>query len=73
MKRFNKTFDIEEALRWELYKTTLAEELFDRTAADCGCAKEITDSAYTGEVQVKDKKFVVKLTEGEEVGPGKAR
>ncbi len=66
MITFAKTFDIDEALGWELYKTALAEELFDRTAADSGCPQEITASAYTGEVQVKDKLFVVTLTEGEE-------
>lgn len=66
MKRFTKTFEIEEAIRWELYKSNLAEALFDRTAADSGCPQEITGSAYTGEAQVKDKLFVVTLTEGEE-------
>jgi hypothetical protein len=65
MKTFVKTFAIDEALRWEIYKTILAEELFDRTAADSGCPQEITGSAYTGEVQVRDGLFVVTLTEGE--------
>jgi hypothetical protein len=40
MQTFRKTFEIEEALGWELYKTNLAEELFDPTAA--GCLQEIT-------------------------------
>jgi hypothetical protein len=34
---FTTTFAIEEAIRWELYKTTLAEELFDRAAGDPRC------------------------------------
>ena len=68
MKTFTKTFEIEKAIAWELYKTNLAEALFDRTAADSGCPEEITASAYTGEVQVKNKRFVVTLTEGEHEG-----
>ena len=66
MKTFTKTFEIEKAIGWDLYKTNLAEELLDRAADDADCPKEITGSAYTGEVQVKDKLFVVTLTEGEE-------
>ena len=66
MKTFQKTFDIEQALGWELYKTNLAEELFDRTAADPACPQESTGSAYTGEVRVHCDLLVVTLTEGEE-------
>ena len=66
MKSFTKTFAIEEAIRWEVYKTNLVEALLDRAADAPGCPQEITGSAWTGEVQVKDKLFVVTLTEGEE-------
>jgi len=66
MKTFTKTFEIEKALDWELFKTNLAEALFDRTADAADCPEEITASAFTGEVQVRDKLFVVTLTEGEE-------
>jgi hypothetical protein len=66
MKTFTKTFDIEAGLGWELYKTTLAEELLDRAADDADCPKEITASAWTGNVEVQGKVFVVTLTEGEE-------
>ena len=65
MKTFTKTFEIDVAIRWELYKSSLADKLLDRTAEDAGCPQEITESAWTGEVQVKDKQFVVTLTEGE--------
>jgi hypothetical protein len=51
MQTSRKTFEIEEALGWELYKMNLAEALFDRTATDAGCPQEITASVYTGEVQ----------------------
>jgi hypothetical protein len=63
---FSKTFEIEQAIQWELYKTTLAEELFDRAAADPRCLSEIKNSAYTGEVVVEGKVFSVTLTVGEE-------
>ena len=65
MKTFSKSFEIGQAIGWELYKTNLAEELLDRAAVDSSCPQEITDSAWTGEVQVKDKQFVVTITEGE--------
>lgn len=65
MKTFTKTFEIDMAIRWELYKTNLALELLDRAANDAGCPKEITESAWTGEVQAEGKLFVVTLTEGE--------
>ena len=54
-----------ERTTWELYKSSLADKLLDRTAEDAGCPEEITDSAWTGEVQAKGKPFVVTLTEGE--------
>ncbi len=62
---FNKTFEIKEAIGWELYKSNLAEELLDRAAGDPGCPKEITGSAYSGEVTVEGGRLVVTLTEGE--------
>jgi len=65
MKTFTKTFEIDVALGWELYKTNLTLELFDRTAHAPDCPPEITDSAWTGDVQVKDKQFIVTVTEGE--------
>jgi hypothetical protein len=65
MHTFTKTFEIAVAIGWELHKSNLAEALFDRTEADSDCPKEIIGSVYTGEVQVKDKVFVVYLTEGE--------
>jgi hypothetical protein len=64
---FTTTFEIETAIGWELYKTNLAEELFDRAAADLRCPSQIKESAYTGEVVVEGKLFSVTLIEGEEV------
>jgi hypothetical protein len=64
---FTTTFRVDEALGWELYKTNLAEELFDRAAADPGCPSQIKASACTGQVVVTGKLFSVTLTEGEEV------
>jgi hypothetical protein len=63
---FTTTFAIEEAITWELYKTNLADELFDRAAADLACPSQIKESAYTGEVVVEGRLFSVTLTEGEE-------
>lgn len=65
MKTFTKTFEIDEAIGWELYKTNLTLELLDRAANDAGCPQEITESAWTGGVTVKDKQFIVTVTEGE--------
>ena len=65
MKTFRKTFEIEGAIRWELHKTNLAEQLFDSAADDPDCPQAIRGSAYTGEVQVQGNLFVVILTEGE--------
>lgn len=65
MKTFTMTFEIEQAIRSELYKKSLAAELLDRAADAPDCPQEIVESAWTGEVQVKDGKFVVTLTEGE--------
>ena len=65
MKTFTATFDIETAIGWELYKSSLANQLLDRAADAPDCPQEIRDSAWTGEVEVKDKQFVVTLTEGE--------
>ena len=62
---FSKSFDIEEAIGWELYKSNLAEELLERAAHDPGCPVEITGSAYIGEVTVDGGRFVITLTEGE--------
>jgi hypothetical protein len=62
---FTTTFEIQTAIGWELYKTTLAEELYDRAAADPACPSQIKDSAYTGEVVVQGNLFSVTLTEGE--------
>jgi hypothetical protein len=45
---FTTTFEIETAVRWELYKSNLAEELFGRAAADPRCQSQIKESAYTG-------------------------
>jgi hypothetical protein len=63
---FTTTFEIEPAIGWELYKTSLAEELFDRAAADPRCPSQIKESAYTGEIAVEGKVFSVTLTEGEQ-------
>ena len=65
MKTFSKTFDINEAIGWELYKASLADKLLDRSADDPNCPKEISSSAWIGTVEVKGKDFVVTLTEGE--------
>ena len=64
---FTTALEIETAIRWELYKTSLAEELFDRAAADPRCPSQIKESAYTGEVVVEGTVFSVTLTEGEQV------
>ena len=66
MKTFTATFDIDTAIGWELYKRSLADKLIEQAAGHFDCPGEIIDSAYTGEVEVKDKQFVVTLTEGEE-------
>jgi hypothetical protein len=66
MKTFAMTFEIGQAIGWQLYKKSLADELLDRTATDSGCPQVITESAWTGVVEVKDKTFVVTLTEGEQ-------
>ncbi len=66
MKTFSKTFEIDEVLGWKLYKTNLAEALLDRTTDAPGCPEEISGSVFTVEIEVKDKAFVVTLTEGEE-------
>ena len=50
---FTTTFEIEQAIGWELYKTTLTEELLDRAAADPACPSQIKDSANTGEIAVE--------------------
>lgn len=65
MNTFTKTFDIEEAIGWQLYKSSLADQLLDRAADAPDCPKEIGDSAWIGTVEVKGKQFVVTLTEGE--------
>lgn len=64
-KNFTVTFEIDQAIRWELYKTSLADKLIDRAAEDFDCPEGISGSAYTGEIEVKDRLFVVTLTEGE--------
>jgi hypothetical protein len=64
---FTTTFEIEQIIGWELYKTSLAEELYDRAAADPRCPSQIKESAYTGEVVVEGTVFSVTLTEGEEM------
>jgi hypothetical protein len=66
MKTFIKTFEIDEAIGWELCKASLTDRLLDRAADDPDCPKEIIDSTWIGMVEVKDKEFVVTLTEGEE-------
>ena len=65
-KTFTTTFEIDQAIRWELYKSNLAEELIDRSAANAVCPQEIKQSAYTGEVSVDGKVFSVTLIEGEQ-------
>ncbi len=62
---FSKSFETNDAIGWELYKSNLAEELLDRAAADPRCPKKITGSAYTGEITVDGVRLVVTLTEGE--------
>jgi hypothetical protein len=64
---FTTNFAIDDAIGWELFKTNLAEELFDRAAADPRCPSQIKESAYTGEVVVEGKLFSVTLTEGEQL------
>lgn len=64
-KTFTKTFEIDVAIRWQLYKKSLTDELLDRAADAADCPQKIVQSAWTGEVQVKDNQFVVTLTEGE--------
>ena len=65
MKTFTVTFEIDQAIQWQLYKSSLADKLIDRAAESFDCPEEIIGSAYTSEIQVKDKLFVVTLTEGE--------
>jgi hypothetical protein len=65
-KTFTTTFEIEQVIGWELYKTSLAEELFDRAAADPRCPRQIKESTYTGEIVVQGNLFSVTLIEGEE-------
>ena len=46
---FTTTFEIESAIRWELYKANLADKLIDLAADDPFCPTQIKESAYTGE------------------------
>ena len=66
MKTFTATFEIDQAIGWELYKSSLTDKLLHRAAEAPDCPKELTESAWTGEIQVKEKLFVVTLTEGEQ-------
>jgi hypothetical protein len=66
VKTFTTTIEIERAIGWELYKSSLADKLLDRAAEAPDCPKEITESAWTGEVEVKGSQFVVTLIEGEQ-------
>lgn len=69
MLTFTAIFPVDTTLGWELYKTNLREELFNRAAAQPGCPEEIVNSAYTGTVRVSttqlEVSFMVTLTQGE--------
>jgi hypothetical protein len=52
MNSFTVTFEIDQAIHWDLYKSSLADELLDRTADAPNCPHEISDSAWTGQVEV---------------------
>ena len=62
---FTTTFEIDNAIRWQLYKASLADKLIDLAADDPFCPDAVKESAYTGKVEVKGNEFVVTLTQGE--------
>ena len=67
MKTFIKTFEIDEALGWNLYKDEPGRgSLWTVQRMPLIALEEISGSVFTVEIQVKDKAFVVTLTEGEE-------